>query len=334
MRMHILPFLTILLISCTGRTSIGAGYVKRFYRMDTITNITLIVNDQQRDMPHVWRQIDSILVYWERRFSQTHTESEVLRVNERDGDTVNVSPEMAAIVGTGLDYADTTGGRFNITILPLKRLWGFGEQQEHQQVPTREAIAATLEKVNYRSVTVVPDENRLVFAHDSTRVDVGGLAKGFVVREIVQLLQREGINNYLIEAGGDIAAHGARQDGNAWKIGIRHPRSNEQLLAAVRLDSGCVVTSGDYERYWINDGTRYHHIMDPATGYPCTGNQSLTLYGEDPVETDILSTGLFCMQADAILDFVNRRPRLKCIIVDSSGQVYTSTRWQEHVTFY
>ncbi|MBD3321762.1 MAG: FAD:protein FMN transferase, partial [Chitinivibrionales bacterium] len=123
---------------------------------------------------------------------------------------------------------------------------------------------------------------------------------------------------------------GHRKDGSSWNIGVRHPRKSD-LLALLPLDSGCIVTSGDYERFWMHDSTRIHHIFNPETGYPCPENQSLTVWSMNPVEADILSTGLFCFKKDYILSFIQARPRLECIIVDNKGAVAISDGWKEKV---
>jgi thiamine biosynthesis lipoprotein len=172
---------------------------------------------------------------------------------------------------------------------------------------------------------------RVTFSNPCLRIDAGGLAKGFALREISRLLDRCGYNNFLITSG-DILGKGRRGDGQPWQIGIQHPRANRgQLLAQVALDSGCIFTSGDYERYYLVDGRRVHHIFNPYTGYSCTGNQSVTIWAANPLEAKALSTGLFGWSMDSILAFVEQRPRLECIVVDSAGAVRCSPGWANKI---
>ncbi|MBD3314553.1 MAG: FAD:protein FMN transferase, partial [Chitinivibrionales bacterium] len=142
-------------------------------------------------------------------------------------------------------------------------------------------------------------------------------------------LDNLGCTNYLVSAGGDILARGNRKDGKPWRVGIQHPRANGRLLATLDIGNGAVVTSGDYERYKIVEGTRYHHIFDPRTGRPARRHLSLTVVGEDPVAVDILSTGLFSMTPSEVLNFVNAHEKLECVGVDERGKVYVSEGWKE-----
>jgi thiamine biosynthesis lipoprotein len=116
-------------------------------------------------------------------------------------------------------------------------------------------------------------------------------------------------------------------------VGIQKPRGGG-VLGAVEIDSGSIVTSGDYERFRIVDGVRYHHIFNSKTGYSCPTNQSVTVWGPDPVEADIMTTGLFCRSASEILEFINARSRLECLVVDSSGQIFISNGWKSRVEVF
>ncbi|MCX7727792.1 MAG: FAD:protein FMN transferase, partial [Chitinispirillaceae bacterium] len=139
------------------------------------------------------------------------------------------------------------------------------------------------------------------------------------------------IKNYLVVAGGDIVAKGNKPDGKPWLIGIRHPRKADGILATLPFTNGSIVTSGDYERFRIVNGKRYHHIFHSKTGRCCNNNQSVTIAGLDPREVDILSTGLFCLPAKDIVDYVNKRSHLECVVVDSAGTIYISDGWKSKI---
>jgi thiamine biosynthesis lipoprotein len=229
--------------------------------------------------------------------------------------------------GTG--YGDTLGGSFDITVLPLKELWGLCERCGGAgPIPDSAAILAALRAVDYRKIRVSGAGDSVFFDTPEVRVDVGGIAKGFVIGWLAALMKSHGVDDFLISAGGDIISSGRRPDGEMWRVGVRHPRDPDELIATFPLASGAVFTSGDYERARVaDDGRRYHHIFDPASGFPCGVNQSLTIRAADPVRADILSTGLFCREAEDVIDFVNARADIECLVVDSTGKLLKSSGW-------
>lgn len=319
----------LLCIFCTGCKNNPELASKKIFRMDTITEITFVVKDK-KEVQSCWNSIDSLLKDWEERFSVEGLGSEVRLLNERKKNTMPLSSQLKEMLQFALNYGDTLEGGFDLTVLPLKKLWGFGENsQADNSLPSEHQVRSALEKVDYRMLKIIGDS--ISFSSQQARIDVGGVAKGFVLREIGKLLNSYGINNYLISAGGDIIVKGKRVDGTPWRIGIQHPRNNG-VLGALELDSGSIVTSGDYERFRIINGNRYHHIFDTRTGYSSTKNQSLTICCQDPAEADVMSTGLFSRSAEEILEFINSRPRLDCLVVDSCGKVFISRGWKNRVT--
>lgn len=318
--------LSIMFIGCKSGPELAK---KRFFRMDTITDITLVVHDEKEAQPY-WNSIDSLLKYWEDHFSVEGPISEILALNERQSAVMPAGWQLIDMLQTGLNYSDTLDGGFDLTVLPLKQLWGLGENSKADTtVPSEQQVKSALDKVDYRNIRLVNDS--VSFMSKETRIDVGGIAKGYVLREIGKMLDSHGIKNYLVSAGGDIIVKGKRIDGNPWRVGIQHPR-DQGIIGTIDIDSGSIVTSGDYERFRIVDGKRYHHIFDTKTGYSSNKNQSLTIWGPDPVEADIMSTGLFSRNTQEILQFINARPRLECMVVDSTGKVFLSSNWKGKVT--
>ena len=323
-----------------------------FYRMDTVVEVTIVqgksessgiiaylksffIQNDSKNIEHMWERIDSLLADFEIRFSQTHPESEILRINSDQKDFRKTSSILKEMVHTGLRYGDTLDGMFDLTVLPIKELWGFGEKEATMHViPTPDTVKSVLKNVNYKKVHVEAGVKALYFEDTTVRIDVGGIAKGFALREVDKLLDGMNYTDYLIVAGGDILAKGKRPDGNAWRIAVKHPRLPEGILAAFQLEGGSVVTSGDYERYWIKEGKRYHHIFNPKTGYCCNENQSVTIWCMDPIVADVLSTGLFCLPKDSIISFVEKRNDLECVVVDNMGEVAVSRGWRDKIKLY
>lgn len=318
--------LTIIILTGCGTKKELAR--KKFFRMDTITEATLVVPNR-KIAEKCWNSIDSLLSDWEQRFSVESKNSEVRKLNKRESAIVPVDAQLKEMLITALNYGDSLNGGFDITVLPLKEAWGFAENSSPDSpLPTPEQVAGARKRVDYRNVKVVNDS--VQFLSSQTKIDVGGIAKGFVLREIGKILKIYEVDDYLVSAGGDIIVKGKRIDGGSWRVGIQHPR-NEGVVGIVSIDSGVVVTSGDYERFRIIDGKRYHHLFDISTGYCSSKNQSVTIWAQDPVEADVLSTGLFGRSAEEIIQYVNQRSKLECLVVDSIGTVFKSSGWEGKV---
>ena len=318
--------LLVIIVGCTKK--LPKRYKRTFFRMDTVTDVTLVFPDWT-DVEPFWRSIDSLLLNWETRFSVTGAKSEVAVLNRRQSDTMPVGPQLASMIATALRYGDSLEGGFDLTILPVKEVWGFGEgASDNMPLPDSAAVDSALFLVLYQDVRLNDKCDTVYFASPQTRIDVGGIAKGFVLHEIAAILDRHQLSDYLVVAGGDVVGKGRRPDGNPWRVGIQHPRQPGSLIGMFPLDSGSVVTSGDYERYRIVNGKRYHHLFNSYTGRCCLLNQSVTVWGMNPIEVDVLSTGLFCRPAVEILDYINKRPRFQCLVVDSSGTISMSDGWK------
>jgi thiamine biosynthesis lipoprotein len=323
----ILLFVSVLLLlSCDKSEKL---YSHTFFRMDTITEIT-IRNSKDVDPRKVWIAADSLLKDREERFSITSAGSEILKLNTRKTNTVHVSKELGDMIATGIHFGDMLGGDFDITILPIKELWGFGEKSGGDSpLPSPEQVKETLKKVDYRKVKINHTHDTVYFASPDVRIDVGGIAKEYVMEDLGGLLDGFGLTDYLISAGGDIYAKGGHLDGKPWKIGIQHPRNRDSVLAVLDLDKRATMTSGDYERYRIVNRKRYCHIFDSHTGYSAEKNRSVTIGADSP--TRIPSAGLFCRDAKDILSYVNAHKDLQCVVVDYNGKVYVSEGWKNKV---
>lgn len=329
---------SMLLRGLVAAAVVGAGFlctskpvqVKQvFYRMDTVSEVTLVLDANVKPAP-VWRAVDSLLFDWEERFSVTGKKSEVALLNNRAQPVMPVSWQMSRLIDLALKYGDSLDAGFDLTILPVKEVWGFGEgAPDSLPLPDSAQVHRALREVSYKNVELNLQKDSVYFKTPATRIDVGGIAKGCVLAEVAGLLDSMGVVQYLVVAGGDIVCRGKRPDSKPWLIGVQHPRNAEEYLATLPIKSGhSVVTSGDYERYKIVDGKRYHHIFNTYTGQTCRENQSVTIYGPDPVVVDVLSTGLFCRPAKDIVAFIDMRPAFECLVVDSAGEIYKSGNWE------
>lgn len=231
--------------------------------------------------------------------------------------------EIIAVVSAALEISGRTDGAFDVTVAPLVELWGFGG--ESPALPDDEAIKRCLERVGYDRI--VMRDGRLEVAADGTEIDLGAIAKGYAVGEGVEVLRENGIESALIDAGGDIYALG-RRGSDPWKVGIRSPRDDD-LLGYLEVEDVAVMGSGDYERFFVQDGVRYHHILDPKTGYPAGELAGITVTAPDPMTADAWATALFVLGPVKGLQVVEELPGVETIMVTASGDVLTSSGLKE-----
>jgi len=330
-----IPLLILLsMLSISSCSNNDNRVVRRqvFFRMDTMVDATISVPPRYNPVP-LWLSIDSLLAQCEKRFSASGDSSEINIINTRTSNALPVSAQLEDMLRLGIYYGKLLDGAFDITVLPLKELWGLCERcGDTLRIPDSAEVSAALRSVDYRRIHINDAGDSVFFDSASTRIDLGGIAKGFVINWLDALIKDNGVNDFLISAGGDIISSGRRPDGAPWRVGVRHPRRPDELIDAISVTSGAVFTSGDYERFReADDGRRYHHIFDPSTGFPCGNNQSLTIRTTirtyDPARADILSTGLFCRKPEDILSFVENRSDLECLVVDSAGKIFKSCGW-------
>ncbi len=227
--------------------------------------------------------------------------------------------EILGIVASALEMSRSTDGAFDVSISPLIELWGFYD--EAPELPERQEVEVCLERVGYEYLIL--EEGSLRKTREDVRIDLGGIAKGYAVGEGVRVLEEMGVTEALIDAGGDIYALGAR-DGGPWKVGIRATRG-EGLLGYLEVQDTAVMGSGDYERFFVHEGKRYHHIFDPRTGYPAEELSGITVISPDPTMADAWATALFVMGPEKGLKFAEQMPDLDAIMMTTSGEVlYTS----------
>lgn len=247
-------------------------------------------------------------------------ESQLSRVNrEAAAAPVAVDAELAALVERALGFSAMTAGAFDISYASVGYLYDY---REHRR-PDEAAIGAALPAVDWRQVIVDREASTIRFGRPGMRIDLGGIAKGYAVDRGIEILRRHGVANGSVTAGGDSRILGDRR-GRPWVVGIRHPDDRERIIARIPLEDAAISTSGDYERYFDEDGVRYHHIINPATGHSATGVRSVTVIGPEAVLTDGLSTGLFVLGAERGLALVNARDDVDAVIVRDDGRVFYS----------
>lgn len=246
-------------------------------------------------------------------------DSEISRLNGRpDGVTeMALDPEVALVVERSLEIARGSGGAFDITVAPLVDLWDL--RREEFTVPAAEDVAAALESVGHERVSVETPSG-IVTAAPGTALDLDGVAKGHAVDRALAALAERGVVSAIVDAGGDVGFLGSPADARGWKVGVKHPRA-EGLMGVLTVAGGSVATSGDYQRYAVADSVRYHHVLDPSTGYPARGVISTTVTAERAMDADALATAVFVMGAEQGLEFVEGLPGVEAVIVTGGEEV-------------
>jgi len=223
---------------------------------------------------------------------------------------------MFGLVERSLDLSRASGGAFDITYDSVGYLYDF---RAHQR-PTDSEIAQHLPAVDYRHVVLDPARHTIFFTTHGVRINLGGIAKGYVVERAAAMLRERGVEHALLNAGGDTRVIGDRR-GQPWIVGIRHPRVSDEVVTRLPLVDEAISTAGDYERFFEENGRRYHHIINPATGRPTEGILTVTVIGPDGTMTDGLDTAIFVLGVEKGLELIEHYPEYETIIVDSTGKV-------------
>lgn len=251
------------------------------------------------------------------KFNALNPESPVYDFN--NSNEAITDEEIVALVTTALQISEKSGGMYDITIFPLIDLWGFFS--ESPELPRREKLNKVLKVVGYGNLTI--KNGILNKKEEDTKIDLGSIAKGYAIDEAGKVLTRAGIKSGLIDAGGDIYALGTNY-GKPWVIGIRNPRG-EGVSGTLEVSDMAVITSGDYERFFETDGVKYHHILDPTTGYPAEGIASVTVISHDPAFADAWSTALFILGKEKGLEILEDLQSLEVLMITDEGeQIYSS----------
>jgi len=271
------------------------------------------------------RHVDSLV-------SAYRDDSEVSRIN-RDAakQPVVVSPETAEVIAKALETSRKTGGAFDITVQPLLQLWGFAKGRQ-KVVPPQEQIAKMLQSVGYTLVQFDPVK-REIKLQEGMGIDLGGIAKGYAVDRAVKALVQHGIDSAIVNAGGDMYCLGGKTRGKGWRVGVADPVEKANVLGYVELSDRAVVTSGDYQNFFVSNGVRYSHILDPRTGHPCThGPHSVTVIAKTCTDADALATGAFVMGAERGLQLLEDLPDVEGLIVSGEKDhldVVSTSGWNE-----
>jgi len=320
--------LIISMVSCSKEDEKVDKYATK---MDTIMHLTAYGPNASKAIEAAFNRVDEI----EKMASSSISTSDVNKINEAAGkEYVNVHPEIIKIIKTSIEYSKISNGAFDITVSPLIKLWGIGTPDE--RIPTDSEIKEKVALVGYNNISINDADSSVKLMKAGMAIDLGGVAKGFTADEIIKVLKKYDVNSAIINLGGSsIYTLGEKPDKTLWSIAIQNPRKekNEGNIGIVNLNQDALSTSGDYQRFFIKEGKRYHHILDPATGYPAeAGVMSDTILVDSSIAdcnmiADILTKITFVRGVDKGFKIIDSLEGISCMAVTTDFKIYKSSRW-------
>jgi thiamine biosynthesis lipoprotein len=259
--------------------------------------------------------------------------SDIEKLNDAAGtQPVKLNAELLGLLRTAQQISDWTGGKFDVTFGVMSGLWKFDYQNEDDSIPNPAEVARRRTLINFHDL-IVDEKNGTAFLRREGMVaNLGGIGKGYAVDRARDILRASGFHDFMIQFGGDMFVSG-KQGERSWRLGIQDPRGESgHIFASMDLSDSTFSTSGDYERFFIKDGRRYHHIIDPATGEPSQGCRSVTIVSGSATIADGLSTGVFIMGPEAGMALLERLPDVEGVIVSSRNEVLVSSGLKNRLT--
>jgi thiamine biosynthesis lipoprotein len=303
-----------------ARPALAEWHGRAIDLMGTRVSVELWDEDERQGLALVEQVLDEYRRI-DRLMSTYLPDSEISRVNRDAVDAaVPVGDELLALILASIDLSRASDGAFDISYESVGYLYDFRARQR----PDAAQISALIDAVDYRQILIDRDAKTVRFGIPGMRINLGGIAKGYAVEQGARILRAAGIEHALLNAGGDTRVIGDRH-GQPWIIGIRHPRLEDDVATRLPLVDEAISTSGDYERFFEEDGRRYHHILNPATGEPTETLLSATIIGSDATMTDALATTVFVLGTEAGFELIERYSGYEAIVVEPTGQLRYSS---------
>lgn len=290
--------------------------------LGTVCSINLFEKGTEERYDALFARLDAI----EALMSANLKDSTIGQINAAAGvHPVKSDNETIKVLQEALRFARDSGGRFDPTIGPLVKLWDIGGSSP--AVPDPEKIRKAGSLIDWRRVVINTEEKTVFLPETGMRIDLGAIAKGYAADELAVMIRSWNISRAMIDLGGNIYAIGNKTGQSPWHIGIRNPeKTGGAPVLSLYMSDKSMVTSGIYERFFIENGTHYHHILDPETGYPAnTGVLSVSIISPRSIEADALSTTLFLLGVRKGIDFIEGIPEAEAIFIDSARKVYPSS---------
>jgi len=299
------------------------------FLMDTLVRVRIHDENSEQVLDEVLNKLS----YLEDIFSKTIEDSDINKINLNAGvKPVKVNEETYKLLEETNKFAKITDGVFDPTIGPLVSLWGIGTEEE--QLPSEKKIKETIERVEYKKIEF-QENNKIFLAEKDMSIDLGAIAKGYAADYVISYLNEKDVDSAFINMGGNVSVHRDKVDGSLWNIGIQDPvRNRGNIIAAVEGEDISVVTSGNYERFFIEDGVRYHHIINPETGYPARkGIISSTVISNNSSYADALSTSFYILGVEKSFEIAQEMEDVNIVLLTKDDKAYVSEELKGQITF-
>jgi len=303
--------------------------IKEFYSLGTIIQFKVYGNKAERAIDKATDRIKDI----DNKMSVFKDYSQLSKINHNAGiRAAKVDKDTYFVIRKAVEYSVLSGGAFDPTIRPVVGLWGI--QTDHARIPNNDEIDAGINLVNYKDIILDEKDSSIMLKREKQELDVGAIAKGFAADEVKNVFKKNKIKSALINLGGNIFAMGNKIDGTPWNIGIQDPlKSRGEIVLSISVKNKSVVTSGNYERYFIHNGKRFHHIIDPLTGNPSEkGILSTTIVSDHSIDGDALSTCAFVMGLNRGMALIESIKGVDAIFITENKIVYSTSGIKENLS--
>lgn len=312
----LLLLLVCLLLGCSRQKQTIS---KTDFYFDTVISVTLYDDSYEKELEHCF----SIAEQYENLLSSTVKGSDIWNINHAKGEPVTVSKETITLLNKAISYSEMSDGAFDITIGQLSSLWDF--KNNTGTIPDADKITEALKTVGYQNIQINGTE--VSFTNPDTQIDLGGIAKGYIADQMKAYLNEKNITEGIINLGGNVLTVGAKDSKDSYRIGIQKPFAKDGTsIASVQIKDDSLVSSGVYERYFEKDGVRYHHILDPTTGYPYeNGLLGITIITKSSVDADALSTTCFALGLEDGMKLIENMEDTEAIFITEDEKLHTSS---------
>ena len=324
-------FFLLLLAAITACKPAVRKESRTVFALGTVCSIQLFTEKPQGEVEVVLQSCTRRLEELERHLSANAEASTLIDINHAAGESsVSVPADIYPLFERALFFAEKTDGAFNPVIGSVVKLWNIGF--ENVRKPEDQDIQTALFCTDYKDLQLTADT--VFLKKKGMKLDLGAIAKGFAADELTRIVQQSGIAHALIDIGGTISAVGNRPDGKSWNIGIRDPRIQQgQPIISIPVENRCISTSGSYERYFEQDGVRYHHILDPETGYPVRNNlTAVSVFSDSATDADALSTTCFVLGYEKAIKLLADLPGAEALFIFDDNSVRTTGSLKKNIT--
>lgn len=324
--------ISLLFTSCQSGTAKAAAepLSKTNYLLGTIIEVTIYDKQDEKIIDEVFARIAEI----EREMTINNADtSEIIALNNASGkNEVVLSPDTFYVVEKGKQYSEISNGIFDITVGPVVKSWNIGT--EYAAIPDKNKLAEAVKLVDYTKLSLNKEKHSAYLEEQGMKVDLGAIAKGYAADEAARILKENGVEHAIINLGGNVITVGGNPKGTPWRIAIQDPfNPRGEFIGVVTVADKTVVTSGTYERYFEVDGKKYHHILDPFTGYPVENNLfSVSIITDKSVDGDGLSTTCLLYGLEEGMKLIEKLDNVEAVFITADKKVYASSGLKEIFT--